>query len=298
MSILNRPSDGLFNVLIVILRCLIRVGAMSEKKLIDMCAPQTAVSSQDQAKKTLNRWRELGLLVDDDDKIAIAPDYQKQLSKKNLSNYAMASVMRAVILNPANNERFWVSEGNRSADFTRAVCWMLAQDVFAFQPTSHSVAEKLESSQLANETVFTNDTRWSGFKSWASFLGFGYLGHFPGNVFVIDPTTAINDVVTELFDADEKVPVSKFLLTLAESLPVLDGGTYRKAVEEKINEKTWRHPNDKQISQSLSRALLRMREASLLRLEDLADAERFSLLGRENRIIQSVSHIVWKGRTK
>jgi hypothetical protein len=295
MSILNRPSDGLFNVLIAILRCLVHSGPSPEKKLIDLCGPTTAVSSQDQAKKTLNRWVELGLLVNDADTIAIASDYAKRLSKKFLSNSVIASVAREVTLNPTNNERFWEAEGNRSADFTRAVSWMLAQDIYAFQPTSHAAAEKLESLQLSDAVAFTNDTRWSGFKSWAHFLGFGFPGYFPSNVFVIDPTSAIHDVVGGLFGSEHRLPISRFLRELAEKLPVLDGGEYRIAMEDKIDKKSWQRPGAKQISQSLSRALLRLRDSGDLRLEDNSDAERFDLLGREFLPIQTVSHIVWKG---
>ena len=38
MSILNRPSDGLFNVLIVLVRCLLAQGAMNREKLLSICA--------------------------------------------------------------------------------------------------------------------------------------------------------------------------------------------------------------------------------------------------------------------
>ena len=299
MSILNRTNDGLFNVLIAILRCLIHTGPLAEKKVIDLCAPPSAISSPDRfAKKTLNTWVELGLLVEEDAKIAIAPEYSKRLSKKSLSNSAIAGVLRELTLKPTNNERFWEAEDNRSADFTRAVSWMLAQDIYAFQPTSHTVAGKLESLQLSDAVVFTNDTRWSGFKSWANFLGFGALGHFPSHVFVTDPTRAIHDASEDLFGAEDRLPISQFLRELAEKLPVLDGGEYRMRMEDKIDKKAWRRPKEKQISQSLSRALLRLRDSNQLRLEDNADAERFDLLGREFRLIQTVSHIVWKGDKK
>lgn len=297
MSILNRPSDGLFNILIVLVRTLVGSGPIPTDRLVSLCAPPNAVSTQERANQTLNRWKELGLLVEVDDTIRIATAYQNRLTKKNLSSQTIATVAREVALADSNNANFWEAENNRSADFTRAVSWMLAQDVYAFTPASHADVESTELAQLGNSSVFKNDTRWSGFKSWATFLGFGYTGRSPSNAFVVDPTAAVRDTLQGC-DLGTRRAVADFLSMLADILPVLDGGMYRQLVEAKIDNTSWSPPHDKTVSMSMSRTFLRLRESGHLQLENNSDAESYGLLGREGRVIESVSHVVWKGGEK
>lgn len=297
MSILNRPSDGLFNILIVLVRTLVSSGPIPAERLIALCAPPNAVSTQERAKQTLNRWKELGLLAEVDDTIQIATAYQDRFTKKILSSQSVADVARDVALADSNNANFWEAENNRSADFTCAVSWMLAQDVYTFTPASHGDVENIENVQLGDSSVFTNDTRWSGFKSWATFLGFGYTGRFPSNAFVVDPTEAVRGAL-QACDLGTRRAVADFLNMLAILLPVLDGGMYRQMVEEKIDRTSWSPPPDKTVSTSMSRTFLRLRESGYLQLENNSDAVSYGLLGRERRVIESVSHIVWKGGEK
>ena len=67
MSILNRPSDGLVSVLVSLVRTSIAIGNASREKLLDIASPVSlndGQNDQDMAKKTLNRWLELGLFVE------------------------------------------------------------------------------------------------------------------------------------------------------------------------------------------------------------------------------------------
>jgi hypothetical protein len=198
-------------------------------------------------------------------------------------------------LNATNNERFWESENNGSADFTRALCWMLAQDAFEFEAVGHPVVQRGEVAQLRNFAAFTNDTRWSGFKSWAAFLGFGWTGCYPSDVFVIDPTEAVRDALPQVFEGSGELRQSVFFSRLADVLPVVDGGDYRRRVEQKINPSVWSPPAEDQASTSLSRALTRLHDSGDVILDERADAEKRSLLGRRRRAVRNVSHVVWKG---
>ena len=185
MSILNQESDGQFNILIALSKCLVFSGSMSKEKLIDLCAPKSLIANPKRAKATLNRWIELGLFQADD-VVSVAEKFKKQLSKKN---YCVAELICAAanqIFEMGSNDNFWYSEENKSADFCRAQAWMLAQDVYSFQPTSWKEVEALailqgveqpakSNQKCTPETprVFGNDTRWNGFTSWSEFLGFG-----------------------------------------------------------------------------------------------------------------------------
>lgn len=296
MSILNRPSDGLFNILIAALRCLLVHGAMPRDKLLNVCSPPSAVDGQEQAGQTINRWVQLGLLKDESGKVSIDTKQSKHISKGKSDNAMLARVIRKLIFLPENNERFWESENNRAADFTRAVSWMLAQDVFSFDMVGHADVQRLEIEQLGQDcAAFKNDTRWTGFKSWATFLGFGWIGRFPSNVFVIDPTDAVRDSLPDIFEKAKELQQGEFLGKLAAALPVVDGGTYRAQVEEKIDLKEWAAPGEGEISTSLSRALMRLHEAGEIVLDDRADAKKRSLLGRGKRRTRNISHVLWTG---
>lgn len=296
MSILNQTNDGLFNVLIVLVRCLSAQKAISRDKLLGLCAPLSAVNdSQKQAKQTLNRWLQLGLFKEDaSGAVQLTDEFRESLRKRDTEPRDMSTVIRSVVLSATNNEQFWEAENNKSADFTRGVCWALAQDVFTCRCAGHADVQTIEASQLQDAAAFQNDTRWNGFKSWASFLGFGWIGRYPNSVFEIDPTVAVREVLPNVFEGSGELRQTVFFNRLAEILPVVDGGEYRTRVEQRIDRSVWRSPKPDQVSTSLSRALLRLHERGDLILEERADAEKRSLLGRKSRVVRNLSHIVLK----
>ncbi len=292
MSILNRPSDGLFNVLIALTRCLVSQGSMTRQKLLDLCIPKSLDPKQDMAIKTLNRWIELGFFDSDEkDLVSISEPFKQSLSRKK---YSLPELVRAIsnrVFSEQNNANFWDSEENKSADFTRAQAWMLMQDVYAFSPSSYKEVEKAAAGQmLAKEySLFTNDTRWSGFSSWSEFLGFGntMFGHFS-----IDPTEAIRPLLQSILPPKSSLPISDFVDALSLKLPVLDDGSFRKLVEEKVNTSKWDAPKANELSTSLSRSLLRFDADETIGLENKADAkDKRILIGRGKAQLDTVSHV-------
>ena len=292
MSILNRPSDGLFNVLIVLARCLVSQGSLSRQKLLDLCIPKSLDPKQDMATKTLNRWIELGLFdTDKDDVVSIAEPFKKVLSKKKYSLQELVMAISSRVFSDSNNENFWASEENRSADYSRAQSWMLMQDVYSFSPKSYKEVEKAAIGQMVAKefSVFTNDTRWSGFSSWSEFLGFG---NSLFGAFSIDPTEAIRPYLNEIVPVKESLPIADFVDAISLRLPVLDGGAFRKLVEEKINSSKWEAPKANELSTSFSRSLLRFNADGTIKLENKADAkDKRILLGKGKAQLETVSHI-------
>jgi len=304
MSILNRPSDGLFNVLIVLLRCIIHEGAIPKRKLLDLCAPcSIGDKNQDMATKTLNTWLELGLFTaTEDDIVRVSENVKKRLKKRDLTNHTIAGCIRAAIFAAANNENFWDGEGNRAADFNRAASWMLAQDVYAFSPSTHREVERRVIKQIDSSkyTVFQNDTRWQGYVAWSNFVGVGYANTASrSSKYFIDPTLAVREPAIDSLPKRGSVSIDSFLDTLAEEVPVIDGGVYRRAVEQKLDPTVWRQPKSNEVSTSLSRALLRLREAELVQFERKSDAAtQIVLLGRNHRTIETITHIRRGGGVK
>lgn len=299
MSILNRPSDGLFNMVVVLHRTLLHEGAMSRDKLLALVAPPSVNAEPTMTRVSLNTWVELGLFSEDVDRTVRISAELSTPRRKDEAERHLPITMRHLVLAPQNNERFWEATENRAADFTRAISWMLAQDVYRTHFVGYKDPEKVERDQILDQSrrLFQNDTRWPGFKAWAPFLGFGSLGRYPrSDVFVIDPTIAVRERLDAVFEKRKELDVSEFVGRLAQELPVLDRGTYRREVESQLNPDHWAAPKPNQLSTSLSRALLRLHEDGLIWLDNRSDSNmRLELLGQGRRVALEVTHIVRKG---
>jgi hypothetical protein len=182
-------------------------------------------------------------------------------------------LIRGLILSEELNFGLWEStEGAR--DLTRALAWYLAQDPLRAPGgwnEPHGVDIVQERQFGAGERVFSNDTRWGAFDRWASFLGFGV--HIPRdnkNVLLPDPTEVVRDALPEVL-TETRQEVGPVVEDLGRRIPVLDSGTYRREVEDRMRSDAVVASSDS-LSPSLTHALLRLRDERALVLEDLADA--------------------------
>jgi len=299
MAILNQTNDGLFHVLIILIRCLVAIGPSKKEKLLALCAPESIVDPK-MARQTLRRWTQIGFFEETEDVISFCEDLPIKFSKRNLSNNEIARVVRHLLFCSKNNERFWEAEGNMSADMCRITAWILAQDVHELRPTNFQEPEALYLSQLQTEdAIFQNNTRWNGFKSWCGFLGFGATeSGKPNGELIVDPTRAIKDLVREMVERNKTQAVDAFLAELADHVPVVDRGVYRLEVESRLNESKWKRPGKQDISTSLSRALLRLQSQDVIRLEKRSDSDaQVRLIGRGGEVVQTVTHVV-RGNVK
>lgn len=300
MSILNQASDGLFNVLIVLVRALVRFGPKSRDDVILTCGGAADAVDTSQLTRTLNRWTELGLFTEDSGAIVIAERYRSALGKNaDEAEARLPKVARTVALQPANNSRFWESEGAKSADLSRGVAWMLAQDVYTLDGNSDRLAA-LETHQLVDSgarKIVQNNTRWNGLKTWMLYLGFAR----DGMQWVVDPTQALRETLPEIFGSNSELSAPGFVERAAAALPVLDGGDYRLQVEGALKESAWPRLRAGLVSSSLSRAIQRLDREGLITLSNRSDTEGVvSLTGSNARTWRDVSHIglVQPGRAR
>jgi hypothetical protein len=197
-----------------------------------------------------------------------------------------------------NNKRLWEVENSKASDFCRAVSWLLAQDVYAFDCNSWSEAEPFIKRQVGDVTnlIVQNDTRWSGFKDWVTYLGFAWTSPLPrSGSLIIDPTHAIRDALPHVFRKAKTLSSNQFIGDLSNRVPVLDGGAYRSRVEEELlsgkGEHAWVGVPQGQVSTSLSRGLLRLENMGVLKFDDKSDApERLILTGRNGSAVGTYSH--------
>jgi hypothetical protein len=126
MSLINLPQAGTRTVLIVIYRLLLHEKkSIKRDVLIDLCAPKEAID-QKTVNITLNTWVELGLLNEKEGKISIS----EKIPKKERDHKYLSKYVRERVLALENNEKFWEVEKSKCADFSRAISWLYAQDVY------------------------------------------------------------------------------------------------------------------------------------------------------------------------
>jgi hypothetical protein len=296
MSLLNRPSDGIYPVLIAIFQLLLSRKSLAKEQLLKLCAPPEACS-QDHANNTLNTWTSLGLFdVKTDGTITIHPDILG--SERKPEN--LCKITRRLVLDPKNNADLWAKADSRSADFTLALSWFMAQDAWTTELGGWNQAEELSLYQMpSGKPVFQNDTRWPGFKDWASYFGFGCNPRFSQGI-TPDPTEAIRDVLPLVFGKQKLLPAKDFIRQLGIELPVLDGGDYRSQVEALLlsrnDQHSWKSLPEGHLSTSLTRALMRLHEDGILRYSLKADSiHRVKLTGRRgNQILNDISEFSYK----
>ncbi|EXI65334.1 MAG: hypothetical protein AW08_03253 [Candidatus Accumulibacter adjunctus] len=278
MTILNTASDGFFNVLIVLHRTVARDGPLDRDQLLRRC--RTAPDADDQRlRQTLLRWTQLGLFQEQDDKIALAAE--------DRDPDRLPARCRELLLCEDNNQNFWDSEGTRAADFTRALAFVLAQDIYTADFETHASVQALEQRQIreAGHRILQNDVRWNGLRFWGDYLGFFWVDHrrWP------DPTAAVREELPAVFGSARELPAAEFLRRLAERLPVLDGGRWRIEVESALDSAAWHRPaQDNLLSTGLSRALWRLaKPGGPILLDSQADP-------MEGRILQGAGGRHWR----
>jgi len=90
---------------------------------------------------------------------------------------------------------------------------------------------------------------------------------------VIDPAPAIDWVLDEVLPVvGKEVAAAEFLHALSVILPVLDGGSIRRAIEAELRPEAWAAPEPGWLSTSLSRALMGLHEGQQIELVKRADA--------------------------
>lgn len=296
MSILNRPADGLVSVLLSLRRALVAYGRQPEEDLLALVAPPSVVGDgkPDMARKTLTRWKQLGFFQDANGMIELS-EHIARVDTEDLDGLREA-VLR-MILAPENNAAVLGEvnddgERSKAADCTRALTWALIQDPYAF-PSTYKGGESLQDKQGVKPKIFVNDTRWGGFVEWAVFLGIAW---FALQNLVPSPAFAVRRILNDVFLDTSELAQKEFFEHLATVLPIVDGGSYRKAVATQVS-RPWREEGPTTVSPSLSAALLTLETEGTLRLETRSDAPSRMLLGASGRELRSISHVVRIGST-
>ncbi|MHB1056924.1 MAG: protein DpdG [Rhodanobacter sp.] len=279
MSLLNITNDGLPNVLVTLVATLQRAKKpLTRVDLLARIAPDGITDDDGKmARQTLNRWLELGFFEEVGEFVRLVQPLESAVNDEVALLKAVRMAARTCALSEANNPDLWANREAKAADFTRSLAWLLAQDVYHF---SFGAIEELEKAQIADNDLrlMQNSTRRNGLKFWSHFLGFV---REPGGG-EVDPTCAIRESLNRCIVGGGGMPAADFIQNLAVELPVLDGGRWRRAVEDKLEPQALPVLAEGQLSLTLSRALIQFIMEGLLIFENRADVGRSIVLtGRD-----------------
>lgn len=178
--------------------------------------------------------------------------------------------------------------------FPKAMAWLLTRD--PHQPLAWKGGYKLQVSKDCGEDIgafdLTDEARSQQFIHWAVYLGYAWRLSLAGQDAVFpDPTVALNRNLPRVFQTRSQIQISEIMASLAERLPVLEGGRAREEVESLLSVDQ-RRP-EQQLSRSTSLALERLEAMGRIKLDRIADAPAINLdRGAGPR---AVSHITWLG---
>lgn len=289
MTVLNTPSDGSFNVLMVLFRALKEMGPLEDEELRSYCGAKLA-NHPERLRHTVNKWIALGLFrLGDDGKVCLGESLEFRRGKE-ATTAELASLVRRVIFYESNNQAFWDSEKCACADLTRGLAWLLAQEIYGAEVGRTVAIQALESGQLTDvaHRLVRNNTRLEALRAWGLALGFLWNDDAP----MIDPTAAVGDDLEQIFSGSAELSATQLQNRIAALIPVMDGGKYRVEVEKALNPATWAGPASPEIlSTSLSRALWRLNDEGRLALEHRSDAGDIRVLqGANGRQWMTFSH--------
>ncbi|MDM0115663.1 protein DpdG [Variovorax sp. J22R133] len=270
MGILNHPSDGLYSMVPVLYRTLARLGPTERQVLVDLCSAGLGRDGGNpKIPDALTRWVQLGLFEEVDGTVAIAPGLLPAGAKDDVAlTEAARRAVLSILFSATNNEDLWGTGG--ASDLVRGLAWWLALDPYRTDMRTLSLIA-LQSQQVkdAARLIVQNDVRMNQLGPWAQFLGFAWS--LPHGI-VLDPTQAINRVLDSVLPLNQEVVAADFLRDLANVLPVLDGGIYRRAVEEELRPEVWAGTPNGWVSQALGIALRRLENLNRISFVQRADA--------------------------
>jgi hypothetical protein len=301
MSILNRPSDGLYSILLTLVTALFREKKISRDDLIRTFGPPPSLEYEKRLtliRGTLNRWITLGLFVEDENNVRLAIDPNKGESVESFLA-RMPAICRQLSFRSEHGNPLWpesdkVTEEDLgvTADLCRGLAWCLCQDIYTL-PTSWNEINGLFAYQMVpGRAIIQNDTRWAGLKDWARFLGFAVESS--AGIF-FDPTVAVRSELDNFMKCGVQIPAEEFASQLASRLPILDTGSYRVEVEKALRPETWSAPPTGYLSTALSFAIRRLQKQNILELRILSDANaKLTLTRQGGRSWDSFTHVILK----
>jgi len=280
MSLINNANPGSqIDLMSIVFRVLHRAPApMTEEKLIALCRPETLPIKDDQRKRLpgeLQFWADPAHQLWSKDETG-AYSLVHPLPGDAPTPLDIASVVSPLLM---GTDIATVFDPSHDADGVAQLmamlsCVLAVPDFSAFsdQTINKENLDELQGKYLPPESRLNASNEISEAIAYGHFLGFFEPADKGG--YVVDPTEAVTRVLKDAFEPGEVVGMRDCLATVAEKIPVIDGGKFREEVEAKMAERGFRPPPQDRLSRTLSHALYRLRIAGVIKLEELSDDPR------------------------
>lgn len=234
MEVLNpQPALCLPQAMWLVYRTVMTKPDLSQVEVLDMVTPVSMRDASPQqgahARRALNALREFGL-------VQVEADLLQAVKVKSASEFLR--ILRRKLIVPPGEQG---PDFDGAPDLRSALVWLMRQS----PKVPLHYADNVQTNMPAG--LFTNDTRWNGFRWWSEALGFGQRalrmlatdGGDTKTKIIANPTVAVVDAIQNPFGdplpRDERIPIERFLEFLRLELPVLPGhpsATYPGLVDD------------------------------------------------------------------
>ena len=264
MALLNPPELRASMMSIIVLYLAQRRGQRDEwTRIVDAVSPPSLTKSpqnhQRDARANLRSAVEIGIATRDGDRVQLGPESTKAVRN---GTSGIARLIRDRVFSEDLNTAPWGSQEGAPARMEGEIPSVKSQQEADF-------GTRRSDDDDASGWPISNSTRWNAFQRWACSLGFAWRS--PAGRLIPDPTPAVRDSITAIFESESTLDGRSFVAALGAQLPVLESGTYRQFVE-----KHWKRSSEAsgELSAATTDALRRLDTSGHLVFEDRADAPR------------------------
>lgn len=255
------------------------------REMIQNCLqPDSLYKNQEASRGVINYALALGILTEEASILRLAEDVPSDLEDTEQYRRFMQRCLTGVIQRGAHNYLLnefaaWYAVQNERATYMKA------------EELASSFSNELYDRTDDDEGRAFNDTKFNGWRNWASFLGWGYVyriqNAFPSR-FVPDAFVRIKGVLPAVLPSGDWVTMSTFMENLGSCCPELDGGI--------LFNRCWQasRPNENrgsQISLILSTGLRVSQKQRCLELKLEPDASDVWQLKPAHGMMNRMSHI-------
>lgn len=210
----------------------------------------------------LNEAQKLGLVQDLGDKVVAVPTELRGLDDTGLLDFLEQRLVRPDLAQNCEQEQV-----------PKALAWLLIQD--PAQSLIWSQRPAWATKEIHGYDM-TNNSRYQNMGYWARYLGYAWrfeLGN--RNLLVPDPTEALERHLRAILSEGQRMEIAQLVAQLALRSPILEGGSVRQELEERLPAEKRRRSNA--LSASTSVALMRLSRRGVIHFERAADAEAMLL---------------------
>jgi hypothetical protein len=213
--------------------------------------------------------------------------------------------LRRHLLDPARVGDPWTfkegaADSTGSRDFARAATWWFQQSSFdpplAWESPNDprfSVQERQKSISDRVPRPIWNDTRWQSFARWAPYVGLARPVTVGGKEYLMPHAfSAVADELLPLLSSEPQ-PISIVFDRLAEVLPIVQGGAFRRTLADHLGSaaKGTASRDADVLDSVVAQACLALEDVGLVSIEHLSDADGVVSIADERNTLRRCSHI-------